>query len=1004
MNPSIFRFSLDFHRTQSQVSIPVFLGDTGVEFHITLSDGVRAYTITDGCLAKLSIKRPTGTRIEEFCAIRDNATIVYSFMQNENTAAVEGTHECDITLYDTDGGRVGTARFTMVVSERVVRSDDIVLTDDDFTAVNAMLAAEAKRQEDFKKIAEAEAKREEAEQSRVEAEAERVSAGEVAIQAVNDAKAEAERAKGEANRAKSEADRAEASVNEAVDNAIAGASAEASRATTEANRAKSEADRAVSSVNSAVETAVAEAAQNAAVSATEKADEQIAQRVAELGTVVQTTGDSPTAVMSQKATTDVIDELATTQKKLMFGGDISATTYKEVACDIPVGTYHLHIDAIESSDTDSVYSMVLLKCQGATANQLRLDRNTSIDMDVVVTKHVDAIAVYASTDYAASVGDTVSVKGIKITADTVIGNRLSGTETIIKNGLLHCVNADTVAWVNKTVYYGQYNDSAVTISTPQVFMPAGTTINFDNLNGRYLFRVTAFDLNKSYLRNTGSFTALDSYLVEENCYIAISMEDSTASKSDLTMGNSTRVKFIGYVETDFATINKIGKMLKYKTMQPVNAEDVRWSQTTVYYGEYNPSPDCISCDPFLALAGSTIEFSDKYKIRVTEFDLDKKHVKNTGTYALMDAYNVGSDCYIAIGLEDKTGTAIPITEGNSTNVMFEGYMEIGGQSNENIISDIRENTFNNVYSDIEDVFATPLSTFASHADSVGVVEPFVFFTDPHVFVANDYSLNKYMSIMSNIQRLYNNSSANFIVCGGDWFSYSSDRVELCEKLGYIKGTLQNMFKNAYTAAGNHDIAIDGSTSGEWFLNTQSLANALYGGRKCYYSFDGANTKCYVLDTGYDHESEMTDYRWEQIDWLAERFKTDDAEHSLMFLHIGVHNDDLAAGDPITDEHIHSFAKNIADLVSAYNSKTSVTLNGKRYDFSSCSGKMHCMISGHTHFDFNYVYKNVPIVGTIDAQRMVGGVPSFDMCVADYGSNKLYLTRVGSGSNRVVDMA
>ncbi len=187
MNPSIYRFSLDFHRTQSQISIPVFLGDTGVEFHITLSDGVRAYVITDGCLAKLSIKRPTGTRIEEFCAIRDNATIVYPFSQNENTAAVEGTHECDITLYDTDGGRVGTARFTMVVSERVVRSDDIVLTDEDFTAVDAMLAEEAKRQEGYKSFNEAEAKREEAEQSRVEAEAERIAHDEERNTAIKEA-------------------------------------------------------------------------------------------------------------------------------------------------------------------------------------------------------------------------------------------------------------------------------------------------------------------------------------------------------------------------------------------------------------------------------------------------------------------------------------------------------------------------------------------------------------------------------------------------------------------------------------------------------------------------------------------------------------------------------------------------------------------------------------------------------------------------------------------------
>lgn len=159
MNPSINRFSLDLHSTQSQISIPVLLGDTGREFHINLSDGGSQYLIEDGCLAKLSIKRPTGTHLEEFCTIMGNTTIVYPFNQNKNTAAVEGIHECDVTLYDVDGLSLGSSRFTMVVSERAVNSDDIVITDEDQTAIDAIIGAEASR-----KVAEA---------GRVKAEAER---------------------------------------------------------------------------------------------------------------------------------------------------------------------------------------------------------------------------------------------------------------------------------------------------------------------------------------------------------------------------------------------------------------------------------------------------------------------------------------------------------------------------------------------------------------------------------------------------------------------------------------------------------------------------------------------------------------------------------------------------------------------------------------------------------------------------------------------------------------
>lgn len=167
MNSSIYRFTLGMNSSQSQISIPVMLGDTGREWHINLSDGGKPYIIADGCLAMLSIKRPSGSRLEEPCSIAENTTIVYDFMQNKNTCANEGIHNCDITLYGSDGKLITTARFTMVVSERTVPRDDIVLTDEDYTAVDAMLVAEANRQ--AKEI-----ERQSAETERISAESRRV--------------------------------------------------------------------------------------------------------------------------------------------------------------------------------------------------------------------------------------------------------------------------------------------------------------------------------------------------------------------------------------------------------------------------------------------------------------------------------------------------------------------------------------------------------------------------------------------------------------------------------------------------------------------------------------------------------------------------------------------------------------------------------------------------------------------------------------------------------------
>lgn len=146
MNSIKHRFTLDMHSVQSQISIPALVGDTSRSLHINFSDGGSPYFIETGCLAKLTITRPTGTHIEEFCEIGNNSTVVYHFERNENTCAVEGIHDCDVTLYGLDGERIASPRFSIVVSERVIRSDDFNVTDEDRSVVEAIVTEEAKRQ------------------------------------------------------------------------------------------------------------------------------------------------------------------------------------------------------------------------------------------------------------------------------------------------------------------------------------------------------------------------------------------------------------------------------------------------------------------------------------------------------------------------------------------------------------------------------------------------------------------------------------------------------------------------------------------------------------------------------------------------------------------------------------------------------------------------------------------------------------------------------------------
>ena len=149
MNSAKYRFVLDLHSVQSKVSIRAIVGDTSRRLCISLSDGGEPYFIDEGCLAKITIVRPTRSYAEDFCAIENN-TVIYDF--KDYTAIEEGIHECSLTLYDSNGGILGTPRFTMEVSGRVV--GDVEISDYDRSVIDAIVEAEAKRQADFDKMME----------------------------------------------------------------------------------------------------------------------------------------------------------------------------------------------------------------------------------------------------------------------------------------------------------------------------------------------------------------------------------------------------------------------------------------------------------------------------------------------------------------------------------------------------------------------------------------------------------------------------------------------------------------------------------------------------------------------------------------------------------------------------------------------------------------------------------------------------------------------------------
>ena len=210
------RFTLEIQAAHSQIAVPVKVGDTGTKFYIALTEGGKPFIIPDGTLAMLTIHRPTGTFLQAFCSIKNNTTIIYDFMQNVNTAAVEGIHNCELTLYGgTAGSVISTSWFSMNVSARVVNDDSLNITDENQNAFDAMIAAEASRQANEESRVNAEAARVLAEEARVLAEKARESAisdsssaAEMAIRIADEAVNKSIQATNAANEAKQAANTA----------------------------------------------------------------------------------------------------------------------------------------------------------------------------------------------------------------------------------------------------------------------------------------------------------------------------------------------------------------------------------------------------------------------------------------------------------------------------------------------------------------------------------------------------------------------------------------------------------------------------------------------------------------------------------------------------------------------------------------------------------------------------------------------------------------------------
>lgn len=189
MGSSNYRFTLDMQSNQSQVSLPVRLGDTNRRLYVILTNSGTPFILERGFRAVLYGRKADGKTLTNDCIIESETTIRYDF--TENTASAPGVVDCEMRVYDAEGELVTSPRFILVVDDRVLYDEEIVsgsersALDRVFGSETAREAAEVARKTAETARASAEVTREEAERSRKTAESSRAFAEESRVGAEN---------------------------------------------------------------------------------------------------------------------------------------------------------------------------------------------------------------------------------------------------------------------------------------------------------------------------------------------------------------------------------------------------------------------------------------------------------------------------------------------------------------------------------------------------------------------------------------------------------------------------------------------------------------------------------------------------------------------------------------------------------------------------------------------------------------------------------------------------
>lgn len=281
-----------------------------------------------------------------------------------------------------------------------------------------------------------------------------------------------------------------------------------------------------------------------------------------------------------------------------------------------------------------------------------------------------------------------------------------------------------------------------------------------------------------------------------------------------------------------------------------------------------------------------------------------------------------------------------------------------------------------------------------------VDDAFLFFTDPHLLSWEDKFSDETKNVITCsfavAKELYDALSLELCLCGGDWLNFGDTQAMAKEKLLFADSLMNNSFSHYYKMMGNHDtnyqgiISSDNNKRGDLpieFVNNQYFSET----GSAFFRFETKQTEFFILDSGLDWDISLNENRIAQLLWLGDELKKSISEHKIVGIHMFYNDVPL----------ITPMAKELVDLILAFNDRGIYTNAGKLMNFSNSIGTVHFVITGHCHVDFMETINGIPIIGT---HKFYDSTRPFDIFAIDYDSGMVEMIRVGIGSNREFKMA